>query len=689
LDLRGYQKELSEKALEGHNTVICAPTNSGKTYVALNIARNHLDKKKEGKVLFIVSTVNLVQQQTERFKLYLQDKYIVKDISGSNGCDIPLSGLLGSSHVVVLTAQVMLCILVNALKDGSLQLSSVSLLVFDECHHTQKDHPYNKIMENYMTLRLQPAHSMPTPQIVGLTASLGVGKAKNTLEAQHHILEVCANMDAQHVVTVQDETNLEELRLHVGTPQRTVHSVTCDRTDVFESVIGKAMEQVELYVKGTPVDTDMPPSGKDYSSQQYRHWCETLYTQGIKQSNRYLVTYAEQLRVYNVALTIKDATRSKDAMAHLSNYFNHLDEDRFTVVDRKLKKIYEKAITEAIQLHGEPRNPKLVKLQELLLDYHKGETESGLDHAKGILFSKTRESTIALEKWIKETPELSQELMPLRLVGNSDGRGGMTQREQEEVIAKFRAGSECNIIIATTVAEEGLDIDDCSYVIRYDMMGNEISSVQSRGRVRTKTGGQYSVVVGQTSGALVREQRNLYRESLMADAIARVQKMDTEKRRKQVEALQRLTARERMSRDSRKRGLKSTFDASDVTLNCRKCHVFICQAHEIKRVRDSYHVTIADDFSERVDTEEIPPEHVKVFDGFMFNKKMKCKKCAEPLGAMVNYKGMELPCIKIAQFQVAIMRNGRREFATYKQWKKVPFEVEDMDFCELLELKLC
>ena len=60
---------------------------------------------------------------------------------------------------------------------------------------------------------------------------------------------------------------------------------------------------------------------------------------------------------------------------------------------------------------------------------------------------------------------------------------GMTQNEQEKVIKRFKTG-EKNLLLATSVAEEGLDISDCNYVIRYDMMGNEISSVQSRGRVR-------------------------------------------------------------------------------------------------------------------------------------------------------------------------------------------------------------
>lgn len=86
LKLRSYQHELSCPALEGKNSIICAPTNSGKTYVALGIAKAHLEKQKEigskrptevshPKVLFVVNKVNLVLQQRQRFDYYLSNRY--------------------------------------------------------------------------------------------------------------------------------------------------------------------------------------------------------------------------------------------------------------------------------------------------------------------------------------------------------------------------------------------------------------------------------------------------------------------------------------------------------------------------------------------------------------------------------------------------------------------------------------
>lgn len=84
LKLRTYQRELAFPASEGRNTIICAPTNSGKTYVAIAIAQAHLKVLKEvdfgrfprpAKVLFIVNKVNLVLQQRQRFDYYLSNRY--------------------------------------------------------------------------------------------------------------------------------------------------------------------------------------------------------------------------------------------------------------------------------------------------------------------------------------------------------------------------------------------------------------------------------------------------------------------------------------------------------------------------------------------------------------------------------------------------------------------------------------
>ncbi|KAL6071224.1 hypothetical protein STEG23_038335, partial [Scotinomys teguina] len=202
LQLRPYQMEVAQPALEGKNIIICLPTGSGKTRVAVYITKDHLDKKQQasepGKVIVLVNKVMLAEQLFRKeFHPFLKKWYRIIGLSGDTQLKISFPEVVRSYDVIISTAQILensLLYLENGEDDG-VQLSDFSLIIIDECHHTNKEAVYNNIMRRYLkqklknnNLKKQNKPVIPLPQILGLTASPGVGGAKKQAEAEKHIL---------------------------------------------------------------------------------------------------------------------------------------------------------------------------------------------------------------------------------------------------------------------------------------------------------------------------------------------------------------------------------------------------------------------------------------------------------------------------------------------------------------------
>ncbi|NXU62159.1 IFIH1 protein, partial [Horornis vulcanius] len=216
LTLRDYQMEVAKPALNGENIIICLPTGSGKTRVAVYITKDHLGKKKRasepGKVIVLVNKVPLVEQhlQTE-FSPFLKPWYQVIGLSGDSQLKISFPEVVRRNDVIICTAQILENSLLNASKEDE---EDFSLIIIDECHHTQKEGVYNNIMRRYLKEKMKNRKLakenkplIPQPQILGLTASPGVGGATSYSKAEEHILKICANLDARRIMTVEEHAS--------------------------------------------------------------------------------------------------------------------------------------------------------------------------------------------------------------------------------------------------------------------------------------------------------------------------------------------------------------------------------------------------------------------------------------------------------------------------------------------------
>ncbi|XP_003921978.3 interferon-induced helicase C domain-containing protein 1 [Saimiri boliviensis] len=712
LQLRPYQMEVAQPALEGKNIIICLPTGSGKTRVAVYIAKDHLDKKKKasepGKVIVLVNKVLLVEQLFHKeFKPFLKKWYRVIGLSGDTQLKISFPEVVKSCDIIISTAQILENSLLNLEngEDAGVKLSDFSLIIIDECHHTNKEEVYNNIMRRYLkqklknnNLKKENKSVIPLPQILGLTASPGVGGARKQAKAEEHILKLCASLDAFTIKTVEE--NLDQLKKQIQEPCKKFAIADDTREDPFKEKLLEIMTRIQTYCQMSP----MP----DFGTQPYEQWAVQMEKKAAKEGNRKDRVCAEHLRKYNEALQINDTIRMIDAYNHLETFYNEEKQKKFAVLeddsdeggddeycDRHehegdLKKPWKLDETDRFLMtlffennkmlkklaeNPEHENEKLTKLRNTIMEQYTRTEES----ARGIIFTKTRQSAYALSQWITENEKFAEvgvKAHHLIGAGHSSEFKPMTQNEQKEVISKFRTG-KINLLIATTVAEEGLDIKECNVVIRYGLVTNEIAMVQARGRARADES-TYVLVAPSSSGVIERETVNDFREQMMYKAIRHVQNMKPEEYAHKILELQMQSIMEKKMKIKRSIAKHYKENPSLITLLCRNCSVLACSGEDIHVIEKMHHVNVTPAFKELyIVREKKTPQ--KKFADYQTNGEIICK-CGQAWGIMMVHKGLDLPCLLIRNFVVDFKNNSTRE--EYKKWIELPITFPDLDYAE-------
>ncbi|XP_050398834.1 ATP-dependent RNA helicase DHX58 [Patella vulgata] len=677
LQMRNYQFELSEVAVKGENTIICAPTGSGKTRVALYIVKKHLESasaENPKKIVFLARTTPLVNQQAKTFQKYLECR--VQHVTGESELSLQLHNILNHYDILVLTPQ----ILDNHLRDGKIKsLSVFSLLILDECHHTRKGEPYNNLMKKY--LKAKKLKEQNLPQIIGLTASLGVEKATTCDDAMTSILKLCANLDVFKLSTVKE--NKAELDATVPVPDERREVLTGNRNDGARKEITLTMAGIEVHLDAAAaklnnkeITTLLRKRPSEYTSQAYGQWAvkikqaaRVLNTESeeAKLIARTIVVVARQLEIYNAALDIHDLVRLQDVISYLEKKLNdNLGKNKHTEVESALSTSFRDLRKNLEKFEKTGENPNLKKLAKILIDLRK---EKGPD-SLGIIFVRTRATCYALCDWMKSVEELKcLNAEAFTGAGAHEDEGGMTQNEQDAIIGRFRDG-KIKLIIATSVAEEGLDIPECNIVIRYNHVGNEITTVQTRGRSRKRGG--VSVLLG-SNQIVQREMLNVERSKMMTEAILKLRQLPenaiTSKISKyQIEAIEEEEINEvaKQYRLNRKR-------EGHFKLRCMRCRNLTIDSTDIRTVQGAHHVVIDPSFMKKVDTRPDKDPH-KPFDGIQIAGKIHCKECHNYLGITFKYKGNMFPALKLECYQFI---DGDK-VTNHKKWQSIPFKVKEI-----------
>ncbi|PPQ70610.1 hypothetical protein CVT24_000683 [Panaeolus cyanescens] len=497
---RGYQQEMLEESLK-RNIIIALDTGSGKTLIAVLRIKHELEREATKLTWFFAPTVALCQQQKNVIQSYLPVS--VGLVTGANEpgqWKNPMlwKAVLTTHRVVISTPQILL----DALTHGYVNMGrDISLLIFDEAHHALDKHPYNAIMSNFYFKLPKKSDALGSPifrpMVLGLTASPiyggNVANAFRTIEG---------NLDC--IIRTPHHTQ-QELAQYVHRPIfRHVMYKPPDSSNFstnlasLESIIATLDISNDPYVKSLRERLAKTTVGStDYQridqrlSKVIRN--EDSFThRGLRDFARAAVDICNDVGAWAADWFVWTVLE-KARMA--ANPFNNMMRSW-----RNSEKAYLSSVLGTVSANlvsyneddiAEDCTDKLKALVDTLL-MEKAETESLSERYSCIVFVQRRDVVLALAEVLRHHPASKGVFSIGTLLGSSDSMHrhsmmditrNMVRDPHEQTLAEFREG-EKNLIISTSVAEEGIDIQACCSVIRWDPPPNMASWAQSRGRAR-------------------------------------------------------------------------------------------------------------------------------------------------------------------------------------------------------------
>ena len=226
---RDYQEIIVDhicSANDSYGRIISLETGLGKTFISLmflckklDIDYTRLKSEREiqihkakchlrSKIVFLVPTKNLLEQQCVYFRKYLPNYFDVFSVKNSSEYSEGKKVLEGNERPIFVVMIHKVCL--TLMRSGSINIEEINFLVFDECHHTQKEHPYNLIMREFYFYGLdfnqeENERYKRRPYILGLTASPIKNKIKQAdrlefrFEMMDQMKELCSNMNSKIV----------------------------------------------------------------------------------------------------------------------------------------------------------------------------------------------------------------------------------------------------------------------------------------------------------------------------------------------------------------------------------------------------------------------------------------------------------------------------------------------------------
>lgn len=464
IEARLYQQLVAANVLKKGNTMIVAPTALGKTIIAALVAAERLKKYPDSKVLILAPTKPLVVQHEESFRDFL--KTTTTSLTGAVKVEDRVKQW-EDSQIICATPQTIESDIIAS----RYSLKNVSVLIFDECHRGTGSYAYVFLASRY-------TEQAKDPLILGLTASPG-GDEERINQVCHNLFineVVVKNEDDPDVKPYFNPIEVEWVKVELQKDQLAIKSH-------LDTVLKNRLKGLK---KLGVISSVQQVSKKDIL--RARGKVQNRMSRSVKPPRDCLLAISMLTAVFSVLHSLE--LLETQGVSNLHYYLEKMRQKKTKAAQSLLKdENFKKAVRLTLKAHNNGvEHPKLGKLMEIL--------EEAVEEKKQVIvFSQYRDT-------VKHIYDKCQEegIKAVKFFGqaNRDAEKGLSQKEQKEIIKAFRMKTY-QVLVSTSVAEEGIDIPSVDLVVLYEPVPSEIRMIQRRGRTGRTARGRMIVLISKNT----------------------------------------------------------------------------------------------------------------------------------------------------------------------------------------------
>lgn len=465
---RDYQFNIVQRALFD-NVLVALPTGLGKTFIAAVVILNFFKWYPKGKIVFVAPTKPLVaQQQTACHGICGLPWDVACEMTGTTAKS-RRGDEWDQKRIFYMTPQT----LDNDIRTGDVDPRDIICLVVDEAHRATGNYAYCQIVAQMQAVN-------PHFRILALTATPG-----STAERVQEVI------DSLHISLIELRTE-EALDIRQYIHKKHEETIIVPLTDDFRYVRELYLELLQTNCE-TLVKNGLLPNADPNTLHPFRVRSIFRERGDVLAKKRWL------------SATINETAKMAEARQHLDIFSIKMFRSRAQEILDSYKKQENKKMKLAQVLNlaasiPDQIHPKMASTIEIISEHLQKEADAGNPNSKVMVFCSLRECVHEIVELLNRTEGLRATVF-IGQAADRQGRG-LRQKEQQEIIAKYKQGI-FNVIVATSIGEEGLDIGEVDLIICYEAVKDSVRMLQRVGRTGRKRDGRIVVLMAEGPESLV------------------------------------------------------------------------------------------------------------------------------------------------------------------------------------------